>query len=142
MLIQVTLLLALVLAAGKGMNRYWLYLPLLWTCETMFICGLALISSSLNVYIRDMRYVVESSNTLLFWLVPIFYPFSIIPQIYREVYQFNPVAALVLACRNILLENSAPPASLVVKLAVSSTLMVALGLYVFRRLRSRFYDYL
>jgi ABC-type polysaccharide/polyol phosphate export permease len=89
-----------------------------------------------------MRYVVESSNAVLFWLVPIFYDFGAVPQRYREVYELNPVAALVLACRNILLHAAAPPTPLLLKLVTSSSLVFLAGLLVFRRLRGRLYDYL
>jgi ABC-type polysaccharide/polyol phosphate export permease len=140
--IQIALLLTLVLAFGMGVNRYWVWLPVVWGLEVVFVCGLALIFSALNVFIRDIRYVVESCNTILFWLVPIFYDFSIIPRRYREIYQFNPVSALVLALRNILLDGVPPPSSLLLKLALSSFFMLFLGLVVFQRLKRRFYDYL
>jgi ABC-type polysaccharide/polyol phosphate export permease len=142
LLIQIGLLITAVLLAGKGVNRYWLLLPFVWGFEIVFVCGLALMFSAFNVYIRDTRYVVESANTILFWLVPIFYPFSVIPGSLRDVYQFNPVAALVLACRNILLDSAPPPATLLVKLAISSSGMFIVGLLAFRALRRRFYDYL
>jgi ABC-type polysaccharide/polyol phosphate export permease len=140
--IQVGLLLTLILIFGKGMNIYWLWLPVIWALEVVFVCGLGLISSALDVYIRDMRYVVESSNVILFWLVPIFYPFTIIPERYWWFYQLNPVAALVLASRNILLEGKAPPNSLLIKLVLVSSLSVILGSYIFSKLKRRFYDYL
>ncbi len=142
LLIQIGLLLTAVLLAGRGVNRYWLWLPFVWACEVVFVCGLALLCSSLNVYVRDMRYVVESATVILFWMVPIFYPFSVIPERYRDVYQLNPVAALVLAGRNILLDGIPPPAPLLAKLVISSTLVFVLGYAVFRALRRRFYDYL
>jgi|SRR5579872_5044311 len=142
LLIQVALLLGLVLAFGIGINRHWIWLPLVWGMEIVFVCGLALMFSALNVFIRDMRYVVESCNTVLFWLVPIFYSFSIIPVRFRELYQYNPVSALVLALRNILLEGVAPPPSLLIKLSLSSCIVLFAGLLVFRELKPRFYDYL
>jgi ABC-type polysaccharide/polyol phosphate export permease len=142
LVIQIALLLTLVLAFGMRVNRYWLWLPVVWGLEVVFVCGLALIFSALNVFIRDMRYVVESCNTVLFWLVPIFYDFSIIPRRYREIYQFNPVSALVLALRNVLLDGVPPPSSLLLKLALSSFFMLFIGLAVFQRLKRSFYDYL
>ena len=126
--IQIVLLLSPVLAFGIGVNRYWVWLPVVWGLEVVFVCGPALIFSALNVFIRDIRYVVESCNTILFWLVPIFYDFSIIPRRYREIYQFNPVSALVLALRNVLLDGVPPPSSLLLKLALSSFFMLFLGL--------------
>ena len=142
LLIQVGLLLTLVLASGMGVNRYWAWLPVVWGLEIVFVCGLALAFSALNVFVRDMRYVVESCNMILFWLVPIFYSFSVIPLRYREIYQYNPVSALVLALRNILLEGVPPPSSLLFKLALSSVFVLLAGMATFQRLKRKFYDYL
>jgi len=140
--IQIGLLIALTLASGMGASIHWVWLPVLWVLEIVFVCGLALLCSGLNVYVRDMRYVVESANTILFWLVPIFYPFSVIPRRFAEIYQYNPVAALVLGMRNILLENRAPAATLLLKLTLVSAFTLGGGLLVFRVLKARFYDYL
>ena len=139
---QVILLLVLVAVTGEGVNRYWLFLPLVWFLELLFVVGLVLIFSGLNVYIRDVRYVVESVNVILFWLVPIFYPLSRIPLQFREMYQYNPVAALVLASQRILVEGVSPQPSLLLKLASVSILVLFAGWMVFRKLQSGFYNYL
>jgi len=140
--IQFALLLSLVLVMGVGFNVQWMWLPVLWFLEILFVCGLTMMSSALNVYIRDMRYVVESTNVVLFWLVPIFYSFGSIPKAYAEIYQLNPIAALVMALRYVLLEAQAPPQTLLFKLAGVSAAVFALGWIGFRRLKPGFYDYL
>src|SRR5204862_5623919 len=116
LIVQIVLLLTLVVAFGRGVNIHWLWLPVIWSLELLFVCGLGLMFSALDVYVRDMRYVVESCNTILFWLVPIFY-FKI-PERFYSIYQLNPVAALVLASRNILLDAKAPPNTLLIKLTI------------------------
>jgi ABC-type polysaccharide/polyol phosphate export permease len=85
---------------------------------------------------------VESGNVVMFWLVPIFYSFAIIPPEYKEIYQYNPLAAVVLALRNILLEAKAPPTPLLLKLTLVSFFLFSAGLAVFGKLKHRFYDYL
>lgn len=142
LLIQMCLLSVIASIFGKTPNRYWAWLPLIWALEIVFVCGLSLATSAINVIVRDMRYVVESLNTVLFWLVPIFYSFAIIPTAYKEIYELNPVAALVLCMRSIVLDASAPAAQTLVKLAVSSVVVFAAGLAVFRATKDRFYDYL
>ena len=140
--LQIGLLLALVVIFGRGISVNWFWLPVVWGLEVVFVTGLGIMFSALDVYVRDMRYVVESANTIIFWLVPIFYPFSLIPDRYVAVYQLNPVAALVLATRNILLDGKAPPHSLLIRLLISSVLMLVFGWILFERLKRRFYDYL
>lgn len=142
LLIQIGLLFSLVFLFGGTPNRHWVWLPVIWGLEVVFVCGLSLVTSSLNVYVRDMRYFVESVNTVLFWLVPVFYSFAVIPPAYKGIYQLNPVAALVLAMRHILIEATAPPRPLLIKLAAISVFMMATGLVVFGRLKQRFYDHL
>ncbi len=142
LVMQFSLLILLVLATGGGITVHWLWLPVLGVLEIAFVCGLTLISSALNVYVRDTRYAVESINAITFWLVPIFYSFSVIPAEYHNVYQFNPLAALTLALRNILMEGHSPAGSLLLKLTLVSLATLGGGWLVFRRLKSHFYDYL
>lgn len=141
LMIQIALLLTLVIVFGRGITIHWLWLPVVWALEIIFVCGLSLLTSALEVYVRDVRYIVESSCTLLFWLVPVFYSLSSVPMAYVNVYQYNPIAALILALRTILIDGQAPSAVLLTKLAFSSTLVFVVGLVVFRRLKVRFFDY-
>jgi ABC-type polysaccharide/polyol phosphate export permease len=140
--IQIGLLFAFVFIFGGRPNRHWVWLPYIWGMEVVFVCGLSFLTSALNVFIRDTRYVVESANVILMWLVPIFYDFSIIPNQFKELYQYNPVAALVLALRHILLQGVPPPLSLLIKLTISSFAVLIVGVLVFRRSKAAFYDYL
>jgi len=142
LIIQVGLLLGIVVVFGRGVNVYWLWLPVLWGLEIVFVIGLTLAFSAVNVYIRDTRYVVESANTVLFWLVPVFYSFSVIPARYHEIYQFNPVAALVLMMRTILLDGQAPSMHTLSLLFLVSVIMLWAGLAIFARLTKGFYEHL
>lgn len=140
LVIQIGLLLVSIILFGRGFNVYWLWLPVIWGFEILFVMGLALAFSALNVFVRDTRYAVESANTLLFWLVPIFYSFALIPNRYRGIYQFNPVAALVLTMRNILLEGAPPLFSTLSRLALSSFVTFVIGLLIFQKLKDHVYE--
>lgn len=142
LLIQMALLLTLVLIFGRGINREWFWLPVVWLVETIFVCGLALFFAGVNVFVRDTKYVVESANTLLFWMVPIVYDFSSVPRRYAPIYELNPVAALVLSLRNILLDGKAPLPSTFLKLVTVSCVTFAIGLLTFRKLERSFYEHM
>ena len=140
--IQVALMLALTFYFHLAPSWFWLWLLPLWALYIAFVCGVSLLSSAISVFIRDTQYVVESFNVVLFWLVPIFYSWEIIPAKFVIVYRFNPVAALAMAMRNILIDRQPPPATLVTNMVIAAALALSLGLIVFGKLKRRFYEYI
>jgi lipopolysaccharide transport system permease protein len=142
LVIQMGVLFAFTLFFHHGVNRNWLWIPVLCGLFVMFVMGLALACSALDVYLRDMRYVVESANTVLFWMVPIVYTFDQIPETLRSIYELNPVAAVVMALQKVLVEASSPGALLMSKLALGACISLAGGWALFRALEHRVYDHL
>ena len=140
--VQIALLLFIALLSGKGFNIHWLWLPFVWLLEILFVCGLAMVSASINVFIRDTRYVVESINLVMFWLVPVFYSSDIIPARYLPIVDLNPVAALVVSLRKILLSAQSPAPGTLAKLMGVSLAAFIIGLVVFRRMKPRFYEHI
>jgi ABC-type polysaccharide/polyol phosphate export permease len=144
LLVQLGLLLAIAIAFGVPITRQWFWLPVVWVLEIVFLCGLALLTAAVNVFVRDTRYVVESTNLVMMWLVPVFYPFSLIPPKYKEIYQLNPLATLVIVMRRIVYEGTPPngDTNTMWKLVLASFTVFFIGLLVFRRMKPMFYEHI
>ena len=124
-----------------GVSAQWLWLPLVVVFQLAFVCGLALIAAALDVYFRDMEYVVKALTMVLFWMVPIFYGFDQISPRYAWMYEVNPIAAVVLIMRRILLYDT-DPGSAFPKLALVSLMTLWLGHRVFVRMQRDCADHL
>lgn len=142
LLVQIGLLIFMAVFFGGKVTWQWVWLPVVWILEILFACGAALLFSAINVFVRDTRYIVESANTVLFWLVPIFYSFDVIPVRYRPIVNLNPVAALVISLRRILIDGKPPVAVTLLNLATVSMVVFLAGLVVFRRLKPMFYEHI
>jgi len=110
--------------------------------QLVFVCGLSLITASLDVYYRDIRYVVESATLVLFWLCPIFYGIDQIDEKVVWLYTLNPPSAVIFLLRRICLRALPPPATTIAKLFGVSFGTLLGGLWVYRRLKKDFADYL
>jgi len=141
-LIQIGLLISLLFIFGHGVNRYWIWLLPIWMLEIIFLCGLTLITSALNVYYRDIRYLVECSGLVMFWMVPVFYNLEMIPQRFRTLYVMNPIAAVAIVDRQIMFAATAPSMSILLQLSLVSFGVLALGFAVFAHLDRDLADYL
>jgi ABC-type polysaccharide/polyol phosphate export permease len=138
--IQMGFLLIFVLALGLPVTRLWFWIVPIMLVELISVSGMALLCSAFDVYLRDTRYVVDSTMTVLFWLSPIFYPLALIPEHYRLVYEFNPVASAVICLRNVLLDIK-PPTALGISFVVA-VVISAIGVAVFGSLKGQFGDHL
>jgi ABC-type polysaccharide/polyol phosphate export permease len=142
LLIQIGLLIAIALWNGHWPTLLWLWIPALWAITLVFVIGLVLACSALDVFIRDMRYLVDSSVGLLFWFMPIFYSSNIIAARHKPWWELNPFTVLILSQRNVLINAVQPDMRLVGKMCIVSLVTLVIGWIIFRWLEPKFYDQL
>lgn len=142
-----TLLLVIVVLRGPGaIGIGLLYLPFLFAIQFALVIGLALLLSALNVHYRDVGYMIDVLLTFGFYATPIFYPLSMVSGrlhgVLLQLYMLNPMASLVTAYREALLNNQLPDPMLFARPLVFAALALLAGAYVFRRNAATFADYL
>ncbi|MCE5283900.1 MAG: ABC transporter permease [Deltaproteobacteria bacterium] len=116
-----------------------LMFPLLMILVALAALGTGMILAALNVAYRDFRYVIPF--LVQFWLfaTPVIYPASIVPNQWRWLINFNPMAGLITGIRSSLLNQPMPWADMAISGAVSVVLFV-IGIVYFRKMERRFAD--
>jgi len=117
-----------------------LILPLVLVAEFVFILGVSLITSALHVRYRDVRYVTEALLLCWFYLTPIFYPLSLVPERLQALYMLNPMACIVSIIRDILYYAKMPDFFILGYVFSISFVFLIAGLLVFKREEPLFAD--
>ena len=119
-----------------------LYLPLLLAVQFVFVCGVALAVSALNVRYRDTQYILSSGLLVLYWLTPGFYSFSIVPPNIARILALNPMVGVIEGFRSVLLHGTRPSFTLLGTAGLSAAAIFVIGLLIFRHFENVFADYL
>ncbi|WP_051328092.1 ABC transporter permease [Desulfatirhabdium butyrativorans] len=107
-LVFLPILLAILIAYGRPITCSILALPLIMVIQALLTISLALIVATLNVFYRDIQYIVTVSLMLLFYLTPVFYAADHLAGIYRLVLGINPVGVLIHHYRAVLFFGQMP----------------------------------
>ena len=117
-----------------------LLLPLVWLPMMMFSLGWGYFLSSLGVFVRDLGPNIPIFTTVLFFLSPIFYPISAVPEKFRIFCQLNPIAIFVEDSRRVMLWGMMPDWPYFLGGLVFSTLILVLGFFWFMKSKKTFID--
>ena len=129
------------LAYGIEPDVSWLALPVPVLILVVFAAACALGLGALNVYYRDVRYVLPFGLQLGLFASPVAYPLSLIPEGWREAYAIgNPIAAAIDATRRTVLHGQWPDPSVTLGALAWSLLLLALAAFLFKRLERGFAD--
>lgn len=85
-----------------------LYFPLVLLPLVMLSLGFGWFLSSFGVFVRDIGQVIGVIANVLFFVTPIFYPISRLPESFRWIAHVNPLAFIVEDSRRVLIWNQAP----------------------------------
>jgi ABC-2 type transport system permease protein len=93
--INLLLLIPFILYEGIGFQPTLLLLPVMALVQTLMISGFALMVSALHTHYRDVSHILGVLLSMGFYATPVFYSIDLVPEAFRWVFWFNPVAALI-----------------------------------------------
>jgi len=134
------ILFGLVMVYGISITFAVVWLPLVMVVQYVLTLSLSLLAACVHVRFRDTQYLLSVFLMLGFFLTPILYDISRVPERYRTVYGLNPMGVVIDAYRAVLIHGEMPHmASLGALLAVSLVLL-RLFYLVFQRASSSFVE--
>lgn len=137
-LVALVVLLLYQLVIGTGIGLQVWPLPFLIALQFILTLSLAYVIAALNVVFRDVGHLVAVLLQLMFFMTPIFYDASMIPERFQAFYRLNPMVHFVESYRSILLNDTALNWWPIAIIICFSILLLFVGRALFVRLSYRF----
>jgi lipopolysaccharide transport system permease protein len=121
----------------------WSGLPLLLLAVPLQIAltlGLGLLLGSVNVFFRDTAQVLGMVFSGWFYLTPIVYPATLVPERFRGWFELNPLTPLVGLYRQAFLGGRMALVPGTGTLALAAAVLLCVGFLLFGRLKTAFVD--
>lgn len=118
-----------------------LLLPVVIILQLFFLTGLGLIASLITVGFKDFSQIITYFNMLLMVASPIAYTPEMVPSKLRFLLWLNPLTYFIELYRSIALFNSLPEIRTLISAIVASALSLALGSYIFNKIRKVIINY-
>jgi lipopolysaccharide transport system permease protein len=121
-------LLLLAWAYGKPPTAYLLLLPLVMAVQIVFLTGVALFLSALNVYFRDTQSIIDVLILAWMLLTPVFYGVEhLSPQYSRLIYILNPMASFISLYRLIFYYQAPTDLAFFLRMSAQAVIVFAIG---------------
>ena len=137
-LISCLIILIFVFFGGIGFSLQLLWLPLIAIIQSVLSLGLLFILSAINVYVRDIEYIVSFILNLLFYATPILYTADMFPEKIRWILYLNPMTHLVNSYRSIFYAKTMPDLGSLFYISIVALIILVIGYLIFRKLEKGF----
>jgi len=135
-------LLIMLLLFGRTLHWTLLYMPVIVVLQVIFILGLTYIMAVLGTFLPDLAEVMRPVIRGTFFVTPILWPAGRLPENLSWIEDYNPLAYLVNAYRDLVLHGTLPGGLATLYFALFSVALFVVGFAMFVRLKPRFADHL
>lgn len=139
-LISVTLLFGLMLFYNITPSLNILFFPLFLLMLFFLTASAGLMIGSLNVKFRDFRYIIPFIIQLGLYLSPVGYSTAVIPEKWKLLYYFNPMAGIIDGFRWAILGDQSLYAPGLFSSIIIITLFFSFSIIYFRKVEKNFAD--
>jgi lipopolysaccharide transport system permease protein len=136
------LLVAYVLFIGTP-HTILILLPLVWIPQLLLTLGLGYLAAALTVFLRDIPQTIRIILNIWFYLTPIVYPVTLIPEPIRVwVFRLNPMAIPVQVSRDLFMKGEFYDWIAWGSTVALTSFLLYIGISVYQKLRPAFADVL
>ena len=117
-----------------------LFLPVLIVIMMLTAVGIGMWLSSLAVQYRDVTHGIQFLVQLMMYAAPVVWPASLIPEKFRLLYGFYPMAGVIEGFRSGIIGTNPMPWDLIAMGSISALILSVSGAFYFRRMERFFAD--
>lgn len=122
--------LLLVVSGTHGPGLVWLVgIPVLLLAQVSLTLAAVMLIATLNAFLRDLEQLVRVFLLLLFYVTPVLYPISMVPENLQWLLFVNPLSPLIISWRALLVDNLLSPYVVVSIAYAFLSLLIAIPIY-------------
>ncbi len=135
------LMLILVVLEGR-LHLTALLLPLVMVPQLVFTLGLCYLMAVAGTYVPDVREALKAVVRVSFFVTPVIWPVSRVPEDWRFLVDYNPLAVLVETYRDLILTGTLPSGSSTIYFSLVALVLFVVGFAMYNRVKHNFADLL
>lgn len=125
--------------SGIGFSWFIIFFPLIVLTQFIVQQALIFITSAINVYVRDSEYIINFIISMLFYATPVLYSANMFSGSKIEwIIKLNPMATIINSYRDIFYYQTMPNIKMLSIVLVAGSILLYLGLRIFRKLEKGF----
>ena len=117
-------------------------LPLVLVVQLVFTLGLSYLMAVTGTFLPDVGEILHPIVRGMFFLTPILWPAEMVPESFRFLVDYNPLAYLVEAYRDLILNGKLPGGMATLYFSLFAAALFVVGFTLFVRLKHKFADLL
>ena len=136
--LEFIILLPIIFVLTGGIPVTILLFPFISLLYFWLIYGASLVLAALFVYFRDLNQIWDVVIFSGFFLSPIVYPLSRIPDSYMTYYMLNPITRFIIMYREVMIAGNLPSIGSLIVVIGWCVILFIMGNLVFNKLQRRF----
>ena len=139
MLLSFCVVFCVIVFSGRRLNvEALLCMPIIMVVEYILCMGMAFITSSCTVYLRDLEYLLGIITMAWQFMTPVMYSVELVPDQLLPIFNLNPMTPIIIAYRDILYFQQVPHFNTLFHAVVLGGGLMMIGWIVFGKLQRHF----
>jgi lipopolysaccharide transport system permease protein len=119
-----------------------IFLPVVLLPLILSVIAGGIVVAYLTPYVRDVPNCIAVLLGVVYWTVPIIYPYSIVPQSKQIFFEMNPVFILIRPGQYLIVNGNIPDLMLIIKSWITCFLVVMVSFFIYKKLSRNVIYYL